>query len=267
MKRIFLLSFVLLIISSLSITAQVCTPDNTLPDSVAVAPLPFTEENPDRGIADTACVNVPYETFFQINLPPSVVVFGNEVALNSATIPMTGGVQNLPASMTYDCNPPNCVFTSDTTGCIRVYGTATVEEIGVHDLMISTTLDIGIPYNTTLPDDNLAPGNYFMHVKPEGSENCATVAAYEVVEKAFEMRMQPNPASDYAEIFVNLPSTGRYNLAVYNAQGSLAQTRQLGLLEGENYIDFDASRLPVGLYIFVIDNGQQAASGRLLIQR
>ncbi len=267
MQRFFLLPLLFLTVSALQLSAQTCEHDLTLPDSVAVDPLPYTEENPMGGITDTACVNTAYESFFQINLPETVIILNNEVNLNSATVPTTGGVLNLPSSFNYACNPPDCVFTSDTVGCIVVYGEAVAEDLGVHDLKIAVTLDIGIPYNTQLPDPNIAPGNYYLHVQEEGSPNCATVDVPEIIENAFEMRIQPNPLSDYAEIFVQVPQSDEYQMTVYNAMGVALRQQEVRLGAGENYIPFDGAELPVGMYIFVLQNETEAASGRLLIQR
>lgn len=247
---------------------QTCTPDEEQPDSIIVAPLPFTEDNPLQGIADTACANMYYETILQLNLPEMVAVGGNELGLLGATMETEGAIINLPASMAYVCNPPNCQFSSTENGCIVIYGTPAVDEIGQHDLILSTVLNLSIanlPFD--LPDGTLVQGNYFLNVQEEGSPNCFMTALPEVVENAFDLRIQPNPLRDYAAIFVNLPQADDYTFTVYNTLGNVVKQEQMKLQAGENYFHFDGSNLPVGMFVFTLQNESQAASGRLLIQR
>lgn len=265
-KKSLLPLFVLLSTFSF-LQAQSCVGDNSLPDSIIVFPLPYQMEFPMRGIQDTACVGSYFETTFQINLPASVPVFGNDVPLQGASIPVEDGIQNLPDSLRYVCNPPTCEFTPEEVGCIVVYGVAEEGDVGEHDLKLTATLDIGFAYNTTLPEPNLAPGHYYLHVKPEGSANCTVVGVDEIQENAFDLRIQPNPLSDFAQIYVNVPTTSDYTFTVYNAVGAVMQTKSFNLYEGENYLEFDGAELPVGMYTFVLHNAKQATSGRLLIQR
>lgn len=263
-----LLPLIVLLSTNFFVQGQTCTPNAEQPDSVVVDPLPFTEDNPLLGIQDTACVNTYFETVLQLNLPESIVVGNNEIGLTGATLTTEGAIQNLPASLAYVCNPPNCVFSSTENGCIVVYGTATTDDIGQHDLKISTVLNLTIanlPYD--LPDGTLVQGNYFLHVQEEGSPNCFVTALPEVKENAFDLRIQPNPLSDYAAVFVNLPQADDYTFTVYNTLGNVVKQEQLALQTGENYFHFDGSNLPVGMFIFTLHNETQAASGRLLIQR
>ena len=180
-----------------------------------------------------------------------------------------GAIQNLPASMSYTCNPPNCVFLPNELGCIEITGTATAEEEGIHDLVIDVTVASLIDLDYSLPDGNLVSGNYFLPINPEGSENCtdATVGTTAIVENDFELQIQPNPMRDRATIGVHLPIGGDYDLSVFNAVGQRLQNQTLDLTTGQNQINFDASNLPNGMYVFVLQNGEQATSGRLLIQR
>ena len=263
-----LLPIIVLVSTNFFAQGQTCIPNAEQPDSVVVDPLPFTQDNPMSGITDTACANMYFETVLQLNLPESVVVAGNELGLAGATMETEGAITNLPASLAYICNPPNCEFSSTENGCLVIYGTPTDEEIGQHDLILSTVLNLTIanlPFD--LPDGTLVQGNYYLHVQEEGSPNCFMTALPEVVENAFDLRIQPNPLSDYAAVFVNLPQADDYTFTVYNTLGNIVKQEQQQLQAGENYFHFDGSDLPVGMFIFTLQNETQAASGRLLIQR
>ena len=266
MNKFFLLPLCLLLLSGAQLAAQSCTPDSELPDTVIVFPLPYQDDFPERGIQDTACVAGYYETTIQIQIPPTILIGTTEVGITNVRV-TDQGIDNLPESFDYVCNPPNCEFLPEEIGCIQLYGTATPDDVGMHDLKINvliTTQIAPIPY--TLPDGELVAGNYFFFVKPEGDPNCL-VDAREVVENAFDLRIQPNPFSDFSQIYVNLPEGGEYELSVYNALGTLVQERTVDLVGGENYLQFDGSDLATGMYIFRLQRGSEAASGRLLIQR
>lgn len=265
MKRIFLLPLFALLMGSFQAKAQSCTPDDMLPDTVIVSPLPYTEMNPEQGIQDTACVAGYYETTIQVRIPATIPIAGNEVAIIDVSVNDLG-ISELPESFDFVCNPPECVFLPEEVGCIQIFGTATPDDVGMHDLKINVDVNAGLVLPYTLPDGQLVLGNYFFFVRPEGSMNCL-VDAYEVEENAFDLEVQPNPIRDHANIYVNAPRPGEYELSVYNAQGSLVQKRMVGMIEGDNYLEFDGSLLPVGFYSFVLQNEGEAASGRFLIQR
>lgn len=267
MKKLFLLPLFALMLGNFQLTAQSgCTPEEMLPDTVIVLPLPYQEDFPERGIQDTACVAGYYETVIQIRIPETIAIGTTEVGITQVQI-TDQGITNLPESFDYVCDPPSCVFLPEEVGCIQLYGEATGDDVGMHDLKINVLISTQIaalPY--TLPDGQLVPGNYFFFVRPEGSDNCL-VDATEVTENAFDLRIQPNPFSDLAEVFVDLPQGGKYDMQVFNTLGTLVQQKSLELVSGQNSFRFDGSNLATGMYIFRLQQGAQAASGRLLIQR
>lgn len=263
MKHFFLLP-TLLVAFAAAAYSQSCTPDTMLPDSVIVSPLPYQDAFPERGLQDTACVGSFFETTIQVNIPPTIAFAGTEIAIVNVSV--TTGITNLPASMNYACNPPNCVFLPMTTGCINLYGTPVAGEEGVRDLKIAVLVNAGLQLPFNLPDGNLVPGNYFLTVRPSGDAACL-VNTNEVVENAFGLQIAPNPLTDAANITVDAPESGDYQLRVFNVLGTLVQSRTIGLANGTNTFTFDGSTLPVGMYVFSLQHGDKAASGRLMIQR
>lgn len=267
MNKLFLLPILCVLGWAAQLSAQ-CTPDASLPDTAIVFPLPYQEAIPGSGILDTACVGVPFETTITVRIPQEIDVPGLGVfGINQVTAPTEGAIENLPASMSYTCNPPDCVFLPETLGCIGLEGTAVAGEEGVYDLGINVVVESIIELPLTLPDGTLVQGNYLFTVKPAGSENCTTVSTNEIVENDFGLQIQPNPMRDRATISVNLTQAGDYDLSVFNGVGQRLQTQRLDLTTGQNQIEFDASTLPNGMYVFTLQNGNQATSGRLLIQR
>ena len=265
MKKFFLLPLVLLLIGSTQLSAQ-CEPAEELPDTVIVSPLPYQEAFPERGLQDSACVGADYAAANQVQIPSTFTIGTTEVGVTSVDV-TEQGIVGLPDAFNFACNPPDCVFLPNEIGCIEVFGNANPGDEGMYDLQISVVVNTAIaPIPYTLPDGELVPGNYFFFVKEEGNPNCL-VAAREVVENAFDLRIQPNPFSDFSDIFVDLPQGGQYDLSVYNAVGTLVQQRKIDLVTGSNSFRFDGSNLAAGMYVFRLQQGTEAASGRLMIQR
>jgi len=266
--------FVLITLGIISwgmLQAQDCMPDENVPDSVVVSPLPYNEmARPDGGIQDTACVGSYYETVFTFNIPAVYEAFGQSIALQSAEIPVEGGISGLPASMDYICNPPNCVFPAEEKGCVLVFGTPEEGETGVTSLSIQATIKDQsglLEFDLNLPSELEAGSEYLLHVKEEGFENCAVVSTQEAFAAQFELRNQPNPFSDFTQIMVNAQEEGRFELLVTDLLGQVIHRRPVQLFAGENTIDFDGSSLPEGMYLYSISDGQQAVSGKMILNR
>ncbi len=268
MKKLLLLVFSLACFMG-STSAQTCEPDPSLPDSIIVAPLPYTAENPELGIPDTACANGYFETYIYMNIPTEVQVFGNPVPLDSVTMATSGGILDLPASLSYNCNPPNCVFEADSSGCIVVFGTPSEGEVGMYDLKVSVTIFAsGLSLDRDLPDQTLVSGNYFFFVQPEGSPNCTIINSIDQANPiAFSMYNQPNPFTDYTEIVVDSKVNGDFQLFVQDVVGKVYQRNVINLREGQNTISFDGSQLADGMYIYTITDGRSSISEKMILNR
>lgn len=270
MLKIYCSSLILSLFLLSGLQAQTCAPDRNLPDSVIVDPLPFTEDAPMQGIADTACVGGYFETVFQFQVPDTLTVAGFSLQINNVTIPSQNAVTNLPASFRYACNPPNCVFPRDSVGCLVLYGTAVAGDVGVHNLMINVVIDINPagPLPFTLPNAALgAGGNYYLHVKPAGGANCTIVGAHDRVPTDFSATVRPNPLGDRAQLAVSIETAGEYEFTVFSPLGQQVHYQLLRLGTGDTTVDIDAAKLPTGVYTYVLRRGQQAATGRVVVQR
>lgn len=248
--------------------AQDCQPDETVPDSVVVAPLPYNEmERPEGGITDTACVGSPYEFVFTFNIPAVYVVGGFEVPLIDVSIPAEEGINNLPASMDYVCNPPNCVFAAETKGCILVSGTATVDEIGEYDLTIDATINAGLELDVVVPGDLEEGSHYYLTVKEEGSMNCFMTNTSSVLTEVSRLSNRPNPFGSFTQVVVEAAQRGQYQFFVTDLLGRELHQQQVQLAEGENTIDFDGSQLAEGMYLYGITDGRRVATSKMIINR
>lgn len=266
----FLLLLILLAASVQAVQAQTCMPDTTLADTVIVSPLPFEEGVEGTGIMDTACVNSYFETVIQFQIPSSIPFGSASIPINSVELATEGAITGGPAGFDYVCNPPNCVFEKDTVGCMVYYGTAAPGAENEYELKVAVTIRapaVGA-INYTLPDGALVSGNYYLTVKPEGSENCTIISGIEnQLQQVLSLSNVPNPFGDYTEIRVNAQISGNFSFEVYNLLGQQVHRRSVQLFEGPNYIPFDGSELSNGMYQYTIRNREGAVSGKMMLSR
>ncbi|PHN01346.1 T9SS type A sorting domain-containing protein [Flavilitoribacter nigricans] len=267
MKNILLILICVVIAFNLG-RSQTCIPDNNLPDSVIVSPIPYQDTIPGSGIMDTACVNSYFETVLQFQVPSSVTISSINVPIQSVDLATEGAVKGAPAGFDYVCNPPNCVFESDTTGCILLYGTPAAGSEGLYPLSVDIVIRSAIDFPLTLPDGTIVTGSYAVAVKPEGSENCTIPnATNDYLQQYISLSNVPNPFGDYTEIRVTSEISGPFSFEVYNMLGQQVHRRSVRLLEGPNYIPFESNNLSNGMYQYVLRNQQGVISGKMLLSR
>lgn len=91
-----------------------------------------------------------------------------------------------------------------------------------------------------------------------------TVGVKELTLSTFTL--QPNPASDFAQIRFGLEKPENIQLSVFNAQGTLVQTRQLGdLPTGEHAATIETNQLPSGVYRVVLQGKEGVANKQMVI--
>ena len=267
MKRITL--FLVTVLFTFNLQAQSCVPLEGLPDTlIGVVPLPFEpESNPTGGISDTACLNELFEFTFTIVVPEEFDPgTGTPVGVISIDLATEGAVTNIPDAFDYVCDPPNCIFPKDSTGCVLLFGTPEdPEDVGVWDLEIAGTVRTGfLDLNLTFPNPLLFDGNYFLHVKEEGQ--CMVSSVEELATKV-RMTNVPNPFSSYTQILVNSDEAGAFDFQVRDLMGKAVHNERVQILEGANTIDFDASNLANGIYIYSISNGTDVVSKKMVLNR
>ena len=270
MKKVVLLFVGLIAWSFVNAQETTCDPDQNVPDTVVVAPLPQSPDRPGGGIVDTACANLYYRIVFTFNIPENYDYQGNMVPINNVSIDPNNGVVNLPGSFDYVCNPPNCTFNAGTKGCVVIFGTPTPAEVDNHDLKVDANVALnvgGLPFSLplTLPDDLEPDSHYYLVVKPEGSENCFMVDTRESFASQFDISNSPNPTSGWTQVQVNAQTGGTFDFVVSDMLGQRLHRRQVVILQGENTIDFNGGHLPNGVYLYSLSNGKEMVTRKLVI--
>lgn len=269
MKKVVLLFLGLVAWNFTNAQETTCEPNQNVPDSVVVAPLPQSADRPGGGITDTACVDEYYKFVFTFNIPASYNYLGNELPLDNVSIATDNGVQNMPASFDYVCNPPNCRFEAETKGCVVLFGTPAQAEIMAHDLKVAANVmltGVPIPLTLTLPDDLEAESHYYLVVKPAGSENCYTMTdTRETFASRFSISNQPNPSSGWTQVQVNAQIGGNFDFVVSDMLGRKLHRERVAILPGDNTIEYNGSHLPDGVYLYSLSNGREMVSRKMII--
>ncbi len=248
------------------VTAQTCVPAKDLPDTlVGPYPPPYDPQtNPKGGITDTACVNKDFQFVVTLAIPTVFSIGGFNLPITNITLSTETALSNLPKGLDYVCNPPNCVFLPDTSGCILLYGTVN-DTAGIYDLKITGTLVTPITsLPLTFPDATLFKGNYYLYVRPEGQ--CVT-GTDDLANLEVSAVNHPNPFNGWTDIVVNSKVSGNFNFVVSDLVGKQLHRERVNLWQGENTIRYDGSQLAAGVYIYTISDGSRQFSGKMIVNR
>ncbi len=269
MRRIFPLCIAALFSASLFAQSGTCPPDPNTPDTlVGVFPLPYDPAtNPDGGIRDTACLNVPFQFVFTAVVNETISFGGNMIPLDSIRLPVTGGIINLPTGMTYACDPPDCVFEANTKGCVVIYGTTTdPSQLGDHSLGITAQAFTTGGFSITIQfPGTFFPGTYNLNVQNSDFGNCVNASAADILKDLVELKNVPNPFSGTTEIIAKTAVGGNFDFSVSDLTGKILHIEKIKIQRGENRIFFDGSDLPNGFFIYKLSNELGAVSGKMCV--
>jgi hypothetical protein len=272
MKQLYII-FAILLATTSFVSAQMgqpCKPDESLKDSLGVFPLPFDSLlNPQGGVKEIACLGKPYETVFTVAIGGALNFSGTQITIDSIRLATTGAVKGLPAGLTYQCSTPNCTFRKGTLGCFVIKGTTSETNIpGGYPLTIQGTVFSGvIPIDLTFPNELIAIGTYSIRVASASDDACVTSSLNEVSAQILSTRLAPNPVAEFGILNINAQQAGRYQFSVFDLFGRAMSTEIVFLQAGENQINLDANKLPNGMYIFSLNNGNTQVSQRFVVKK
>ncbi len=251
----------------MNLNAQ-CTPEPNLPDGfLGVWPVGESEEPCDTIIPSTpANQGELFEFTFTAFAPGEIEFSGNTVTLADVVV---DSIQGLPEGLEYVCDQTDCVFPGGQGGCLKITGITTAP-VGIYDLKIFATVNIifvgPTPLPVTFPPDPGSLGEQLgLPACPYSIEVRDPSSNQSVIEEQVSIKQNtPNPFTDITNIEVNAKA-GDYTFSVFNLLGEVVHTRQL-TLNGQENIEFDASALDAGMYIYSISNENGSVSKRMMVQ-
>lgn len=243
-----------------------CTPLDSIPGDAIIDPLPFTDDMPENGIRDTACVGEDFVTVFNIEVPDTVEIppFGS-LAIDSITVE-EDAVAGLPGGLDVTFNPVDRTFLPNTTGCIQIAGVPDAGTENTYDLTISVRIYSGF-FNSefTLPDGNLVEGEYTLFVRENGNPACNPVSVTEAARPGFSLSVYPNPATDRLIANIELAESEDVTAILFDAMGRRVRTEKMPAAAGLNQLHLPVGDLPNGYYTLLV--GPAAAPFRSGVTR
>lgn len=262
------------IFSTIQANAQACQPDARYRDSlVGVYPSPVTATNPNGGINKPACIGRAFSFTFTVKVSDSITVpILGRIPLDSLTMATTGAVANLPTGLTYACNPGNCIFRKNTTGCVIIQGTpAAANMIKNYSLVISGKafssnfiFQSAYPngYPATFPGD-LFPGEYILRLLANNDPGC--VSATNDLTEVSNFTAFPNPTNGKTVITIESSVSDKFEFSLTNIMGQRLETRPLSIQAGTSAFEFNTSHLPNGIYMYALSKGSRVVSNKLIV--
>ncbi len=269
MKKLLLKIFSLALMLSISNRVHTqCMPDPQYANEVfGIFPIPDPTSSTVSSLP-AACLGEPYNQLFTVILPDSLgveLVVGTPIVLDLQSLTITN-ITGLPPGINYVCNPNDCIFPDQTSGCFTLEGTPTTE--GEYLFVVETILDIGGTTAGTNFPGAFYSGQYKIIVEPEGSTACSPMGTNDRSEDTFELGQNiPNPFSTIANIEIDATEAGEFDFKVYNSIGQVISAQNLNLMVGINPIQLDATNLNSGVYFYTLGQGANIVTKKMFVNK
>ena len=234
-----------------------CTPDpqftvgGIYPDSATGLATAYVGVAYDEVITNV----VPADTIIDLGLGPTSVPFV-DVTLDNVT--------GLPPNFTYSCNPTNCVFPGNSSGCVNIYSTVnpSASDIGVYPLVIDVTATVSIPFvgNQSQPT---VVDYYFIEIVDQGGVG---IGMYN--SESFELKtIYPNPVVDNSRIQFISGKSQQVTFTVMNVLGKTMVNRSITAQRGVNELTISSEDFSNGIYLYSITANGKTSTKRMIIRK
>lgn len=259
MKKTLLLLLCLLN-GMLCVSAQVCMRDSSIYQTdTLLSPETWTPENMAYNL-NVACIGQPYEQSVTFNVPSTY----QNLPLSSVSIAQTGAISNLPAGITYSCDPPNCTFAANTLGCILLYGTPTAANPAPDTSDLGILVSVNFQFGSLPLEFPLGDQHYYLILQTAA---CPSSGTNDLNGQIASVRNVPNPFTAMTQIEVGSYQAGDFSFDVYDLLGQRVYADQIRLEAGLNKFSFDAGYLANGSYFYTISNAEGKVSRLMVIAR
>lgn len=212
-------------------------------------------------------LNDPYDATLAFKLPSSA----QELDPNQPNVPLNSleiiSIAGLPPGMTFvsvtsttdnifcggqGSQATNCKWAGGAYGCVRIMGTATA--LGTYPL------DITLEGQTSFGGGQGQLPGYKLVVTPVGIDV--------VGGNAFNVRQNvPNPFSQNTKIRFTVAQASNAKFYVMNLLGEVVYNQDVVASEGDNTINFNASNLNEGIYMYTLQIGETKVTKRMVVNK
>lgn len=269
MKQLLLITFLFFGIHSFS-QINPCVPDVILQDST-FGLWPDTIENLPLAVKD-----VYYEEHIQIKTPGTVgEVMGENYQIDVFGVPVNISqlgiseiklveINGLPDIMSTYISNSDSIYVGDDIGCVTLFGTPSVNELGEHNIEILIDGTVNVPGlgSTTLYEQlnqyEVIDG-YKLIVQNSVSVDNELNNDFDITQNI------PNPFSDFSVFELYSTNQYSYQFVIVDLMGRTIHDEQLQALAGLNTIKIDANSYTSGIYFYSVSDGQSVLTKKLII--
>ncbi|MEN9743040.1 MAG: hypothetical protein RLZZ65_845 [Bacteroidota bacterium] len=103
---------------------------------------------------------------------------------------------------------------------------------------------------------------------PEAVQNGFVAGIEEISGISLEQMLSvaPNPATDFTQVNLHIPTKAQVSLKVLDAKGSILQAKQFGSLQGDYELGLNTSSFAPGLYLIDLEVNGQRSQKKLIIR-
>lgn len=247
MKKLLSLVAVVMCLGTLNSFGQACVVDQSCiqgicPDTITNLP--------------TSYVGQAYNTVVTVNVPADTVAFGITLTIDDYTVT---GVTGVPTGYTYQCNPSNCVYPGNSSGCMLITGTAPTQGmVGTYPLVVNVDAHLTSPFGSQTQQGQIT--GYKIVIEDQ------TVGFEVINDNVFELANNiPNPATSSTNIRFTNPREEKIELNIYNSMGQLVYNQKVDAERGLNTVPVSVAEFAEGVYIYTVSNGKTMLNRRMVV--
>ncbi len=229
-----------------------CTPDMTLTSGIS----------PDTATGmSVAYTGQSYSEVFTFVVPEDTVQAGQTVTIEYIQL---DDVTGLPTNFDYSCNPTNCQFPGGTTKCAEVFSTSdpTTPQIGSYPLTILATPFIDF-FGSPVSAGQTTYDGYYLVIADGASSGIEQVGQGQMKS----LIAYPNPTNGNTTIEFAMGYNTEVTFTVTNLLGEVVNKQVMSAPKGLNRINFDASNMSNGVYLYSITDGKNSISKKLIVNK
>ncbi len=241
--------------ASASVLAQPCTPNPLYADSV-FGVWPDTLEN-----FAPATLGQPYSQDLNLIVPLNAQDIDPTFPAVQIDSVVFVGVTGLPDGLSVACasqTPAPCTYLPSVLGCGLISGTPTVADTFPLTLDVTgyfTLFGSAVPYPLSFTGYRI--------IVTEDFSGTAELAALGLAG----VRNVPNPVQGRTHIEFQLNRSSEVRVRVFNLLGDELWSFRSLAKAGLNRVPFEAGAMPEGVYLYKVETGREAFTGRMMVSR
>lgn len=260
----------LLMIASCAIVANAqtggtaCTPDPQYAGNPGIYPDSATGISPAMvGVAYNQAITVVLPADTTVDFPGVgiVTLTMNYIGVTSVVVlDGTDTIQLADLDFTYACEPSNCQFPGDASGCLVLQcASPALADTGTYQLLVTVTPNVTHALLGTFDAPASVIDDYFIVINGPDAVETLNSSKFEVGQNI------PNPANGSTTINFTSPSPSTVDFKIYNMLGMVVKSNKIDAVSGLNKINFNTNELSQGVYVYSITNGNNTITKRMVV--